>query len=106
MTIEVFDHAVIGQNPKLIVRENHALEKIIFLFARVIRILGLQSFAGAAGALGAVVSVGDVEQWNCRKGFGNLCIQFVRQAPNCMRNTVCRDEIKQRFGECDGSSNV
>src|SRR3712207_9467957 len=65
--VQVFDDAVIRKNLHLLVGEDDGEEAVVLFVARVIRVLAFQFRAGARGAGGAVVAVGDVEQGDFRE---------------------------------------
>src|SRR5262245_45874232 len=101
VVVEVFNHTVVRQNAQLVRREDHALEKVVFLVGGVCDILRAQRLAGAARALGAVVAVGDVERRNLAESFDQLLVHLHGRAPDGVYDFVRGDKIEKRLGGDD-----
>src|ERR1700754_1766897 len=107
--IQVFDRAVVGQYVRLIGGEENREKVIVLFIAGVIGVLLAQRGAGAAGAGGAVVAVGDIEQRHLFEFFDQRLRVFVGDAPDGMGDAVGGGEVAQGislFGALDVGINL
>jgi hypothetical protein len=72
VTVQIFDHAVVVQDPHLIVREDHREHEVVGLRAGMTRVRGAAHGGDARGRGAAVVAVGDIECVQALEGGGQL----------------------------------